>query len=113
MVLVKFGFIIFYIEFEGEVYVFKKEEGGCYIFFFVNYCFQFYVWIIDVIGIIKSYIVDDGSVVEMVMFGDCIKMIVEFINSIVIEQGMCFVICEGGCIIGVGVVFKILKQFLE
>lgn len=39
MVLVKLGFIIFYKKFELEVYVFKKEEGGCYIFFFLNYCF--------------------------------------------------------------------------
>lgn len=50
MVFVKFGFIIFYIKFEGQVYVFKKEEGGCYIFFFVGYCLQFYICIMDVIG---------------------------------------------------------------
>lgn len=109
MVLAKPGSITPHTEFEGEVYVLKKEEGGRHTPFFANYRPQFYVRTTDVTGTIKSYTADDGSAVEMVMPGDRIKMTVELINPIAIEQGMRFAIREGGRTIGAGVVSKILK----
>ncbi|MFM7381781.1 MAG: elongation factor Tu [Microcystaceae cyanobacterium] len=96
--------------FEGEVYVLTKEEGGRHTPFFANYRPQFYVRTTDVTGTIKSYTADDGSAVDMVMPGDRIKMTVELINPIAIEQGMRFAIREGGRTIGAGVVSKILDD---
>ena len=109
MVLAKPGSITPHTEFEGEVYVLTKEEGGRHTPFFKNYRPQFYVRTTDVTGTIKDYTADDGSAVEMVMPGDRIKMTVELINPIAIEQGMRFAIREGGRTIGAGVVAKILK----
>jgi elongation factor Tu len=109
MVLAKPGSITPHTVFEGEVYVLKKEEGGRHTPFFANYRPQFYVRTTDVTGTIQSYTADDGSAVEMVMPGDRIKMTVELINPIAIEQGMRFAIREGGRTIGAGVVSKILK----
>ena len=109
MVLAKPGSITPHTEFEGEVYVLTKEEGGRHTPFFKNYRPQFYVRTTDVTGTIKDYTADDGSAVEMVMPGDRIKMNVELINAIAIEQGMRFAIREGGRTIGAGVVSKIIK----
>ncbi len=109
MVLAKPKSITPHTEFEGEVYVLKKEEGGRHTPFFANYRPQFYVRTTDVTGTIKSYTADDGTAVEMVMPGDRIKMTVELICPIAIEQGMRFAIREGGRTIGAGVVSKILK----
>ncbi len=109
MVIAKPGSITPHTEFEGEVYVLKKEEGGRHTPFFPNYRPQFYVRTTDVTGTIKSFTADDGSAAEMVMPGDRIKMTVELINPIAIEQGMRFAIREGGRTIGAGVVSKILK----
>jgi elongation factor Tu len=109
MVLAKPGSITPHTEFEGEVYVLTKEEGGRHTPFFKNYRPQFYVRTTDVTGTIKDYTADDGSAVEMVMPGDRIKMSVELINPIAIEQGMRFAIREGGRTIGAGVVSKIIK----
>ncbi|MDJ0689179.1 MAG: elongation factor Tu [Xenococcaceae cyanobacterium MO_188.B32] len=109
MVLAKPGSITPHTQFEGEVYVLTKEEGGRHTPFFKNYRPQFYVRTTDVTGTIKDYTADDGSAVEMVMPGDRIKMTVELINAIAIEQGMRFAIREGGRTIGAGVVSKILK----
>ncbi len=109
MVLAKPGSITPHTEFEGEVYVLTKEEGGRHTPFFKNYRPQFYVRTTDVTGTIKDYTADDGSAVEMVMPGDRIKMNVELINPIAIEQGMRFAIREGGRTIGAGVVSKIIK----
>jgi elongation factor Tu len=109
MVLAKPGSITPHTQFEGEVYVLTKEEGGRHTPFFKNYRPQFYVRTTDVTGTIKDYTADDGSAVEMVMPGDRIKMTVELINPIAIEQGMRFAIREGGRTIGAGVVSKILK----
>ncbi|NET02306.1 MAG: elongation factor Tu [Sphaerospermopsis sp. SIO1G1] len=109
MVISKPGSITPHTEFEGEVYVLTKEEGGRHSPFFGGYRPQFYVRTTDVTGTIKSYTADDGSEVEMVMPGDRIKMTVELINPIAIEQGMRFAIREGGRTIGAGVVSKILK----
>ncbi len=109
MVIAKPGSITPHTQFEGEVYVLTKEEGGRHTPFFKNYRPQFYVRTTDVTGIIQDYTADDGSAVEMVMPGDRIKMTVELINAIAIEQGMRFAIREGGRTIGAGVVSKILK----
>ena len=109
MVLAKPGSIKPHKLFEGEVYVLTKEEGGRHTPFFVNYRPQFYVRTTDVTGTITAYTSDDGGTIEMVMPGDRIKMTVELINPIAIEQGMRFAIREGGRTIGAGVVSKILK----
>lgn len=109
MVLAKPGSITPHTQFEGEVYVLTKEEGGRHTPFFKNYRPQFYVRTTDVTGTITGYTADDGSKAEMVMPGDRIKMTVELINPIAIEQGMRFAIREGGRTIGAGVVSKIVK----
>ena len=109
MVLAKPGSITPHTQFEGEVYVLTKDEGGRHTPFFPNYRPQFYVRTTDVTGTITAFTADDGSEAEMVMPGDRIKMTVELINPIAIEQGMRFAIREGGRTIGAGVVSKIVK----
>ncbi|CCQ53127.1 MULTISPECIES: elongation factor Tu [Crocosphaera] len=109
MVIAKPGSITPHTKFEGEVYVLTKEEGGRHTPFFKNYRPQFYVRTTDVTGTIEDYTADDGSAVEMVMPGDRIKMTVQLINAIAVEQGMRFAIREGGRTIGAGVVSKILE----
>ncbi|OUL32521.1 translation elongation factor Tu [Nostoc sp. T09] len=109
MVLAKPGSITPHTQFEGEVYVLTEKEGGRKTPFFSGYRPQFYVRTTDVTGTIKAFTSDDGSEAEMVMPGDRIKMTVELINPIAIEQGMRFAIREGGRTIGAGVVSKILK----
>jgi elongation factor Tu len=109
MVIAKPGSITPHTQFEGEVYVLTKEEGGRHTPFFKNYRPQFYVRTTDVTGTIKDYTSDEGEAVEMVMPGDRIKMTVELINPIAIEEQMRFAIREGGRTIGSGVVTKILK----
>jgi elongation factor Tu len=109
MVLAKPGSITPHTKFESEVYVLKKEEGGRHTPFFPGYRPQFYVRTTDVTGTISDFTADDGSPAEMVMPGDRIKMTVELINAIAIEQGMRFAIREGGRTIGAGVVAKIIQ----
>jgi elongation factor Tu len=109
MVLAKPGTITPHTQFEAEVYILKKEEGGRHTPFFSGYRPQFYVRTTDVTGTITSFTSDEGETVEMVMPGDRIKMSVELINPIAIEQGMRFAIREGGKTIGAGVVSKIIK----
>ncbi|WGV26427.1 elongation factor Tu [Halotia branconii] len=109
MVIAKPGSITPHTQFEGEVYVLTEKEGGRKTPFFSGYRPQFYVRTTDVTGTIKAFTSDDGSEAEMVMPGDRIKMTVELINAIAIEQGMRFAIREGGRTIGAGVVSKILK----
>ncbi len=109
MVIAKPGTITPHTEFEGEVYVLTEKEGGRKTPFFAGYKPQFYVRTTDVTGTIKSFTADDGSNAEMVMPGDRIKVNVELINAIAIEQGMRFAIREGGRTIGAGVVSKIVK----
>lgn len=109
MVLAKPGSITPHTQFESEVYILKKEEGGRHTPFFPGYKPQFYVRTTDVTGSIIAFTSDDGSDAEMVMPGDRIKMTVELINPIAIEQGMRFAIREGGRTVGAGVVSKILK----
>jgi elongation factor Tu len=109
MVLAKPGSITPHTQFEAEVYILKKEEGGRHTPFFSGYRPQFYVRTTDVTGTISDFTADDGSKSEMVMPGDRIKMTVELINPIAIEMGMRFAIREGGRTVGAGVVSKILK----
>lgn len=109
MVIAKPGSITPHTQFEGEVYVLQEKEGGRKTPFFPGYRPQFYVRTTDVTGTIKTFTSDDGSAAEMVMPGDRIKMTVELINPIAIEQGMRFAIREGGRTIGAGVVSKIVK----
>jgi elongation factor Tu len=109
MVLAKPGSITPHTEFEGEVYVLTEKEGGRKTPFFAGYRPQFYVRTTDVTGTIKTFTADDGTNAEMVMPGDRIKVNVELINPIAIEQGMRFAIREGGRTIGAGVVSKIVK----
>ena len=109
MVLAKPGSIKPHTTFESEVYILKKEEGGRHTPFFPGYRPQFYVRTTDVTGTISNFTTDEGEEAEMVMPGDRIKMTVELINPIAIEQGMRFAIREGGRTVGAGVVAKILK----
>ncbi len=109
MVIAKPGSITPHTQFEGEVYVLTEKEGGRKTPFFAGYRPQFYVRTTDVTGTIKAFTSDDGTEAEMVMPGDRIKVTVELINAIAIEQGMRFAIREGGRTIGAGVVSKILK----
>ena len=109
MVLAKPGSITPHKKFEAEVYILNKEEGGRHTPFFTGYRPQFYVRTTDVTGTIVQFTGDDGSVAEMVMPGDRIKMTAELINPIAIEQGMRFAIREGGRTVGAGVVSKILE----
>jgi len=108
MVLSQPGTITPHTEFEGEVYILTKEEGGRHTPFFTGYRPQFYVRTTDVTGNIKAFTADDGTDVEMVMPGDRIKMTAELISAIAIEEGMRFAIREGGRTIGAGVVSKII-----
>lgn len=109
MVLAKPGTITPHTEFEAQVYVLTEKEGGRKTPFFAGYRPQFYVRTTDVTGTIKSFTADDGSPAEMVMPGDRVKMTVELINPIAIEQEMRFAIREGGRTVGSGVVTKIVK----
>ncbi|MFN6395764.1 MAG: elongation factor Tu, partial [Aphanizomenon sp.] len=109
MVIAKPGTIKPHTQFEGEVYVLTEKEGGRKTPFFAGYRPQFYVRTTDVTGTIKAFTSDDGKDVEMVMPGDRIKVTVELINPVAIEQGMRFAIREGGRTIGAGVVARILN----
>ena len=109
MCLAQPGTITPHTHFESEVYVLTKEEGGRHTPFFTGYRPQFYVRTTDVTGSITQFTADDGTVVEMVMPGDRIKMTAELIYPVAIEDGMRFAIREGGRTIGAGVVSKIVK----
>jgi len=103
-VLAKPGSIAPHTKFEAEVYVLSKEEGGRHTPFFKGYRPQFYFRTTDVTG---EVILPEG--VEMVMPGDNIKLDVELIAPIAMENGLKFAIREGGRTVGAGVVTKILK----
>ena len=109
MVLAKPGTITPHTEFEAQVYVLNKEEGGRHTPFLPGYRPQFYVRTTDVTGKIASFKSDDGEEAKMVMPGDRVKMLVELIQPIAIENGMRFAIREGGRTVGAGVVSTILK----
>jgi len=109
MVLAKPGSITPHTKFESEVYILKKEEGGRHTPFFPGYKPQFYIRTTDVTGTIAAFTADDGSAAEMVMPGDRIKMTVELIYPVAIEDGMRFAVREGGRTVGAGVVSKIIE----
>jgi elongation factor Tu len=103
-VLCKPGSIKPHTNFEAEIYILSKEEGGRHTPFFKGYRPQFYFRTTDVIGACE---LPDGT--EMVMPGDNIKMSVELISPIAMEEGLRFAIREGGKTVGAGVVAKIIK----
>jgi elongation factor Tu len=103
-VLAKPGSITPHTEFEAEIYVLSKEEGGRHTPFFSNYRPQFYFRTTDVTG---ACALPDG--VEMVMPGDNVKMTVSLIAPIAMDEGLKFAIREGGRTVGAGVVSKIIK----
>ena len=91
-------------EFEAEIYILSKDEGGRHTPFFKGYRPQFYFRTTDITGACE---LPEG--VEMVMPGDNVKMAVTLINPIAMEEGLRFAIREGGRTVGAGVVAKILK----
>src|SRR6201989_1856464 len=103
-VLCKPGSITPHTDFEAEVYVLSKEEGGRHTPFFKGYRPQFYFRTTDVTGAVEL-----PAGVEMVMPGDNIKMVVSLIHPIAMEEGLRFAIREGGRTVGAGVVAKIIK----
>ena len=103
-VLAKPGSITPHTEFEAQVYVLSKEEGGRHTPFFPGYRPQFYIRTTDVTGDIT---LPEG--VEMVMPGDNIKMNVKLIAPVALEEKMRFAIREGGRTVGAGTVAKIIK----
>ncbi len=103
-VLSKPGSINPHTEFQAEVYVLAKEEGGRHTPFFPGYRPQFYIRTTDVTG---SIILPEGT--EMVMPGDNVQMGVELITPVAIEEGLRFAIREGGRTVGAGVVTAITK----
>ena len=103
-VIAKPGSITPHTEFEGQVYVLTKDEGGRHTPFFNGYRPQFYFRTTDVTGTI-----DLPKGVEMVMPGDNITISVKLIAPIAAEQGLRFAIREGGRTVGSGVVSKIIK----
>jgi elongation factor Tu len=104
MVLAKPGSITPHTQFEAEVYVLTKEEGGRHTPFFKGYRPQFYFRTTDVTGSVEL----PGGV-EMVMPGDNVQMTIELITPIAMDEGLRFAIREGGRTVGAGVVTKILK----
>jgi elongation factor Tu len=103
MVLTKPGSITPHTKFIAEAYILTKEEGGRHTPFFNGYRPQFYFRTTDVTGVSKL-----PSGVEMVMPGDNVRLEVELITPIAMEEGLRFAIREGGKTVGAGVVSKIL-----
>jgi elongation factor Tu len=103
-VLCKPGSIKPHKKFEAEAYILTKEEGGRHTPFFTNYRPQFYFRTTDVTGVVQL-----PAGVEMVMPGDNVKMQVELITPIAMDQGLRFAIREGGRTVGAGVVAKITE----
>ena len=104
MVVAKPGSITPHKKFECEVYVLSKEEGGRHTPFFSGYRPQFYFRTTDVTGVVT---LPEG--VEMVMPGDNVKLRVDLISEIAMEEGLRFAIREGGRTVGAGVVTKIIE----
>ena len=104
MVLAKPKSITPHTEFEAEVYILNKDEGGRHTPFFNNYRPQFYVRTTDVTGSIK---LAEGT--EMVMPGENVRITVTLIAPVALEDGTRFAIREGGHTVGTGVVSKIVK----
>lgn len=102
-VLTKPGTSTPHTEFEAEVYILTKEEGGRHTPFFSGYRPQFYVRTTDVTGEAK---LPEGT--EMVMPGDTVKMTIKLIVPVAMEDGLRFAIREGGHTVGAGVITKVI-----
>jgi elongation factor Tu len=103
-VLAKPGSITPHTKFEAEVYILTKDEGGRHTPFFKGYRPQFYFRTTDVTGSVEL-----PAGMEMVMPGDNVKMVVDLISPIAMEDGLRFAIREGGRTVGAGVVAKIVQ----
>ena len=103
-VLAKPGSITPHTKFEAEIYVLSKDEGGRHTPFFKGYRPQFYFRTTDVTGAVE---LPEG--VEMVMPGDNVKVVVELICPIAMDEGLRFAVREGGRTVGAGVVAKIIE----
>jgi len=103
-VLAKPGSIKPHTDFDAQVYVLSKDEGGRHTPFFSNYRPQFYIRTTDVTGQVA---LPEGR--ELVMPGDNVELRVSLINPVAVEEGMRFAIREGGRTVGAGVVTKIDK----
>lgn len=103
-VITKPGSATPHTEFEAEVYVLSKEEGGRHTPFFKGYKPQLYIRTTDVTG---EVILPEG--IEMVMPGDTVKLTIKLISDVALEEKQRFAIREGGKTVGAGVVIKILK----
>jgi elongation factor Tu len=103
-VLAKPGSIKPHTDFEGQVYVLKKEEGGRHTPFFNGYRPQFFIRTLDVTG---DIMLPEG--VEMVMPGDNVVMKVKLITPVALENGSKFAIREGGRTVGAGVITKVVE----
>jgi elongation factor Tu len=103
-VLCKPGSITPHTEFEAEVYILSKDEGGRHTPFFKNYRPQFYFRTTDVTGSVSL-----PAGIEMVMPGDNVRLSIQLISPIAMEEGLRFAIREGGRTVGAGVVSKVLK----
>jgi elongation factor Tu len=104
-VIVKPGSVTPHTEFEGEVYILSKEEGGRHTPFFKSYKPQFYIRTTDVTGEVTA--LPEGT--EMVMPGDTVNLTIKLINPVALEEKQRFAIREGGKTVGAGVVTKIIK----
>jgi elongation factor Tu len=104
MVLAKTGTVTPHSEFEAQVYILSKEEGGRHKPFFKGYKPQFYIRTTDVTGEIEL-----PAGVEMVMPGDTMNMTVKLITPVALEEKQRFAIREGGLTVGAGAVVKIIK----
>jgi elongation factor Tu len=104
MVVIKPGTTTPHTDFEAQVYILSKDEGGRHTPFFNNYRPQFYFRTTDVTGVVD---LPEGT--EMVMPGDNTEMVVKLIHPIAMEDGLRFAIREGGRTVGAGRVTKILK----
>ncbi len=98
------GSITPHTEFEGEVYILTKEEGGRHTPFFKGYKPQFYIRTTDVTGEVE---LPEGT--EMVMPGDTVNLKIKLSSTVAMEDGMRFAIREGGRTVGAGIVTKIIK----
>lgn len=103
-VLAKPGSITPHTEFDSEVYILTKEEGGRHTPFFKGYKPQFYIRTTDVTGEVK---LPEGT--EMVMPGDTVNLKIKLVTPVAMEEGMRFAIREGGKTVGAGVATKIIK----
>jgi elongation factor Tu len=102
-VLAKAGSVTPHTEFEAEVYILSKEEGGRHTPFFTGYKPQFYIRTADVTG---EATLPEG--IEMVMPGDNAKMKIKLIQPVALEEGLRFAVREGGHTVGAGVITKVI-----